>query len=86
MPSAFQPMAPPMPPGSSNLIRDMEMQLIDHKKEKVVEIMKGSTVIHELIAATSKPDKEGISLCFDLNSMLHSLFNDKHFVNSKLLI
>ena len=45
--------------------------------------MRGSTTIHDLLMKTTKPDKEGIALSIDLNSMIHSLFNDKHFINSK---
>ena len=53
----------------------MEMQLVEQRKGKCIEIIKTSNHIHDVIAKFSKP--------IDQNALIDVLFADRLFVNRK---
>ena len=60
----------------SNQILDSELTLLNQKKDKMVEIMKGSSEIHALLTSADK-NPSGI----DLQQIVNMLFTNKHFLN-----
>jgi len=60
----------------SNQIKEKETALISSKRDKIVEIFKGSSEIHHLLkdAATNPTD-------LDLSTIIESLYANQHFVN-----
>ena len=71
----------------SNQIYQIEQQLIEQKRDKVVEIFKQSTEVFEILDAAKK-DASIIQATnggkgLDPQSMCESLFGDRHFVNRK---
>lgn len=72
-------------PDSNKLLTD-EMLLIDAKREKLIELIRQSTEIHEQLDKTrSDPDILAINdnRGVDLSQIVGALFNDQHFNNSK---
>ena len=68
-------------PGS-NQIKENEHALIEQKKDKVVEIFKASTEVHEILES-AKREVFLADFDLDINKMLQLLFSDVHFINSK---
>lgn len=60
----------------------MDMLLLEQKKDKCIEIFKTSSLIHDILQKI-KTDENLQNLNLDLNSVIHMMFNDKHFLNSK---
>ena len=64
----------------SNQILESEMQVLEQKKDKCVEIFKNSSLIHDTISKMKKDELLG-PLNLDLNQLMQIMFQDKHFLN-----
>lgn len=67
----------------SNQVLEMEMMLLEQKKEKCIEIFKTSGQIHEIISKLKKDELMG-SLNIDLNALMQIMFQDSHFINCNI--
>lgn len=68
----------------SNKILESEKLLVETKREKVTDIFRQSTEIHDMIEG-AKQNKLLVESgqAFDDKSLVNLLFEDRHFVNSK---
>jgi hypothetical protein len=69
----------------SNINLQTDQVLLDSKKDKCVDIMKNSTVIHDMLNKY-RHDEAMQSYNLDLGYLTQMLFSDRHFTNSKYRI
>ena len=63
---------------TSNQVKENEHALIEQKKDKVIEIFKASSEVHDILEH-AKREVFLAEFDLDINKMLQLLFSDNHF-------